>query len=96
MKKFCFMLCSVLFIWNIRPNLSGASDYAFAKSSGESSERGVQNCISIEQLPYDYDNHRYTKTYFEESIPDDLIQTELCKEIKKASRPFQHHWWWNG
>lgn len=42
----------------------------------------VQNCISIQQLPYDYDNHRYTKTFFEESSQEYIVKTELFKEIK--------------
>lgn len=42
----------------------------------------VQNCVSIQQLPYDYDNHRYTQTYFEEASQDELVETELFKEIK--------------
>lgn len=42
----------------------------------------VQGCLSIQQEPYDYDNHRYTKTYFEEVSQEDIIESELFKEIK--------------
>lgn len=42
----------------------------------------VQNCVSVQQLPYDYENHRYTKTYFEEYSQEEIIESEVFKEIK--------------
>lgn len=43
---------------------------------------GAQNCVSVQQLPYDYDKHRYTRTYFEEESQEDIEQSEAFKEIK--------------
>lgn len=42
----------------------------------------VQGCVTIQQMPYNQENNRYTKTYFEEVNQDEIIESELFKEIK--------------
>lgn len=44
-------------------------------------EGGVA-CVSIHQEPYNYDNHRQTKTYFEEERQEDVIASKNFKGIK--------------
>lgn len=40
-------------------------------------------CVSIHQMPYDYTNHGYKKTYFEEEGQSDILETSLFKEIER-------------
>lgn len=42
----------------------------------------VQGCVSIQQMPYDYEKHGYVKTYFEEIEQDEIIESEIFKDIK--------------
>lgn len=42
----------------------------------------AQDCVSIHQEPYDYNKHRYTKTYFEECNQEDIEESEEFKNIK--------------
>lgn len=44
-------------------------------------EGGVA-CVSIHQEPYDYDNHRPTKTYFEEEYQEEVVTSKTFKSIK--------------
>jgi|GEM_PF-2299409 len=48
----------------------------------------VQNCVSIQQEPYDYEKNRYEKTYFEEVGQEDILQSERFKEI--ANKQVDH------
>lgn len=48
----------------------------------------VQGCVSIQQEPYDYENHRYTKTYFEEEEQESIIASEIFKQI--ANKQVDH------
>lgn len=50
-------------------------------------EGGVA-CVSIQQEPYDYDNHRYTKTYFEEESQEDILTSDTFKNI--ANKQVDH------
>lgn len=43
----------------------------------------AQNCISVQQEPYDYQNHRYTKTYFEECSYEDILASATFKQIAR-------------
>jgi hypothetical protein len=44
---------------------------------------GGVGCVSIHQLPYHYDIHRYSTTYFEEEwFIDDILTTDTFKAIK--------------
>ena len=43
-------------------------------------ENGVA-CVSIQQMPYDCDKHRYTKTYFEEDSQEDILNSDIFREI---------------
>ena len=43
---------------------------------------GCAECISIEQLPYNYDSNSYAKTYFEEKSQEEIESSETFKEIK--------------
>ena len=38
--------------------------------------------VSIYLLPYDYEKHNYTKTYFEETNQEEIEGSEIFKEIK--------------
>ncbi len=49
---------------------------------------GVQGCVSIQQEPYDFKNHRYTKTYFEEDRQDDILESDTFKKI--ANKQVDH------
>lgn len=44
----------------------------------------VLGCVSIHKEPYDYDNHRYTKTFFEEVDQEEIFSSERFKEIKNT------------
>lgn len=48
----------------------------------------VQNCVSIQQEPYDHKNHCYTKTYFEEQSQDEIISSDTFKTI--ANKQVDH------
>ncbi|MFV0529808.1 MAG: hypothetical protein ACK5MN_13960 [Lachnospiraceae bacterium] len=50
-------------------------------------EGGVA-CVSIQQEPYNHDNHRYTKTYFEEVSQDDILSSDIFKSI--ANKQVDH------
>ncbi|MDF2844062.1 MAG: hypothetical protein K0R00_2488 [Herbinix sp.] len=50
-------------------------------------EGGVA-CVSIQQEPYDYNNHRYTKTYFEEEQQEDILASDTFKRI--ANKQVDH------
>lgn len=39
-------------------------------------------CVSIHLLPYDHENHGYTKTYFEEADQREIKESEIFKEIR--------------
>lgn len=39
------------------------------------------NCVSIHQLPYVKEKNRYTKTYFEEEMQDEIIESDVFKDI---------------
>lgn len=41
----------------------------------------VQNCVSIQQEPYDNENNCYTKTYFEEEEQDEILSSDTFKSI---------------
>ena len=41
--------------------------------------KGGVACVSIHQEPYDYDNYRYTKTYFEEESKRRFLFLKLLK-----------------
>lgn len=41
----------------------------------------AMRCVSIQQLPYDYENHRYTNTYFEEADQEEIQEDELFQKI---------------
>lgn len=45
--------------------------------------QGGSCCISIQQEPYDYEKHRYTKTYFEEECQEDILNSDTYKSIAK-------------
>lgn len=47
-----------------------------------------QNCVSIHQMPYDRENHGYTKTYFEENSQGDIVASGIFGQIadKKVER----------
>jgi hypothetical protein len=42
----------------------------------------VQDCVSIHQEPYNYDKHKYEKTFFEEADQEEIINSEIFKEIR--------------
>ncbi|MBB2184768.1 hypothetical protein H0486_18085 [Lachnospiraceae bacterium MD1] len=42
----------------------------------------VQDCVSIQQEPYNYDKHKYEKTFFEEAAQEEIINSEIFKEIR--------------
>lgn len=42
-------------------------------------EGGV--CVSIHQEPYDYENNRYTETYFEEEREEEILESDDFKKI---------------
>lgn len=42
----------------------------------------AQGCVTIQQLPYDYQKHGYSKKYFEEERQEYIEKSELFKEIK--------------
>lgn len=42
----------------------------------------LQDCVSIHQEPYDHEKHGYTRTYFEEETQEEIINSEIFKEIK--------------
>ncbi len=39
-------------------------------------------CVSVHQLPYKHGNHCYAKTYFEETHPEEMKESEIFREIK--------------
>lgn len=43
-------------------------------------EGGVA-CVSIQHMPYDYDNPGYAKTYFEEDSQEDILNSDIYPEI---------------
>lgn len=48
----------------------------------------VQNCVTIHQEPYDHKNHCYTKTYFEEESQDEILYSDIFKNI--ANKQVDH------
>lgn len=44
----------------------------------------AQDCISIHQLPYDYDLHTYAQTFYEECRQEDVLQSDTFEKIKNA------------
>jgi len=48
----------------------------------------VQDCVSIQQEPYDYEKHGYTKTYFEKESQEDILESDTFKEI--ANKQVDH------
>lgn len=45
-------------------------------------EGAATECVSIHQLPYDYEKKCYTKTYFEEADQEEIEESELFKKNK--------------
>lgn len=41
----------------------------------------AENCVSVHQMPYDYEKHNYVKTYFEEASQEYIVQSDLFKGI---------------
>lgn len=39
-------------------------------------------CVSIYQMPYNYINHGYKKTYFEEERQNNILETTIFREIE--------------
>lgn len=50
--------------------------------------KGGNACVSIQQEPYDYEKHRYVKTYFEEENQEDILKSETFKKI--ANKQLDH------
>ena len=45
-------------------------------------------CVSIQQEPYDREKHEYTKTYFEEESQEEILESDIFKEI--ANKQVDH------
>lgn len=42
----------------------------------------AQSCISVHQLPYNNEKHKYEETYFEEEDQEEITQSNTYKQIK--------------
>ena len=49
---------------------------------------GGTACVSVHQLPYDYAKHGYSETYFEEERQEEIIDSDIFREI--ASKQVDH------
>lgn len=45
-------------------------------------EGTAMGCVSVHLLPYDYERHGYTKTYFEEANQEEIETSDIFKEIR--------------
>lgn len=50
--------------------------------------QGGVACVSIQQMPYDYEKRSYTKTYFEEEEQEAVLESDIFKCI--ANKQVDH------
>lgn len=50
--------------------------------------KGGLACVSIQQMPYDYDRHRYAETYFEAEEKEEIMLSDTYKRI--ANKQVDH------